>query len=341
MKILSTVTAVLLIGGGLNSAFAQNHTAVAQWDRSSAMLAVRSVNIDLAVNEINDLQDLLALENRSDWPLPAREAAIYKFTRSLASVPRAAVNAAVIQHLNSYQARTLVPDEDHGDAVVPMFNIRGAAAGVENGWIRSESAAEAHVLLESNPAALPGNYLKSTRSSQRFGYLDALHQADLASVQAVQVAALDQLGTSPGLTPLVATTATITADPYAARRLLADGSGTGLAAALDTLGAQYSTAESASLMKYAIEQAPAANVALAIAAWWPALRHDPATRQLLIDKLADPALGSSVALALAQSPDIQTIRELQLIAGGDSTAARRAQLSLDISRNGLIGEVWK
>lgn len=266
MKLLFTVTAVLLIGGVLNSAFAQNHTVVDQWDRSTAMLAIRSVNIDLAANEINDLKDLRALENRSDWPLPAREAAIYKYTRSLATVPRDAVSVAIIQHLNSYQAQTLVPDEDHGDAFVPLFNIRGAAAGVENGWIRSESAAEARVLLESNPAALPGDYLKSTNPSQRSGFLDAMRQADLANVQAVQLAALDQLGTSPELTTLIAVTAVITANPYATRRLLVDGSGAGLASALDTLGAQYNAAESASLIKYAIEQAPAANAALAIAA---------------------------------------------------------------------------
>lgn len=341
MKKHLVITAVLLIGGILNSAIAQNHKPLSQWDRSTAMVAVRSVNIDLAINEINNLEDIQALENRADWPLPAREAAIYKYTRSLASEPRDAVSPAVIQYLNTYQARTLVPAEDHPQAVVPLFNIRGAAAGVENSWIRSESASEAHVLLGTDPAALPGSYLKATNPSQRSGYLDATRQADLASVKAIQLAALDQLGTSPELTPLVAVTTAITQDPYATRRLLIDGSGAGLAAALDTLGAQYSAAESAVLMKFAIEQAPVTNAALAIAAWWPALHHDAATRQLLIDKLADPALGSSVALALAQNPDIQTIRELQLIADGNSIAARRAQMALNISHDGLIGEVQK
>jgi len=100
-----------------------------------------------------------------------------------------------------------------------------------------------------------------------------------------------------------------------------------------------SPAESATLLKFGIEQAPTANAALAIAAWWPVLRHDAATRQLLINKLDDPALGSSVALALAQNPDIQTIRELQLIADGDSIAARRARMALSMSRDGLLGEV--
>ncbi len=64
------------------------------------------------------------------------------------------------------------------------------------------------------------------------------------------------------------------------------------------------------MLIYAIHQAPADNAALAIAAWWPRLRHEAAIRDLLVDKLADPALGAAAALALAQSPDIQTIKDV-------------------------------
>lgn len=334
-------TAVLLFGSVLNTAVAQSHMAISPWDRHSAMVAVQSVNIELAITEIDDLQDLQALENRSDWPLPAREAAVYKYTQSLASYPRHAVSVAVMQHLGTYQSRVLIPHEDHGDASVPLFNIRAAAKGVENSWLRTESTSEAFALLATSPATLPGIYLKSTHPSQRSGYLDAVRQADLASVHAVQNAALDQLGASPKLTPLVAATAVITADPYAIRRLLVDGSGAGLVAALDTLGRQNSAVESADLLEFAIQQAPTTNAALAIAAWWPTLRHDTATRQLLLDNLANPALGSAVALALAQNPDILTIRELQFIASGNSSAAGRAQLALNISRDGVFSEVRK
>lgn len=134
---------LLLLSGVLNTAAAQSLASVSEWDRSSAMAAVRSVNIDAAVAGISGLQDLEGLENRSDWPLPAREAAVYKFTQSLASLPRDAVATAVLQHLKTYQAQVLVPHEDYDEATVPLFNIRGAAAGVENGWLRAESAAEA------------------------------------------------------------------------------------------------------------------------------------------------------------------------------------------------------
>ena len=339
-KYFASVT-LLLISGMLNTAVAQHHTSVSRWDRSSAMAAVRSVNIDAAVTEIGDLGDLLALENRTDWPLPAREAAIYKFTQSLASGPRDAVAGAMMQYLSSYRAQVLVPHEDHADGTVPLFNVRGAAAGVKNGWTRSESAAEARVLLATNPAAFADEYLTSSHPAQRAGYLDELQRANPVSVQTVQTAALEQLGESPELTRLLAVTAIITADPLAARRLLTDGAGPGLASALVTLGAQNSAAGTAALLKFGIEHAPVANAALAIAAWWPALRNDAATRQLLINTLADSGLGSAAALALAQSPDIQTIRQLQRIAGGDSAAARRAQLALNIDRDSLLGKVRK
>ena len=75
--------AFLLASGITDSAVAQQRHIVSNWDRSSAMAAARSVNIDIVINEIDDLRVLQALENRSDWPLPAREAAIYKDRKSV------------------------------------------------------------------------------------------------------------------------------------------------------------------------------------------------------------------------------------------------------------------
>jgi hypothetical protein len=105
------------------------------------------------------------------------------------------------------------------------------------------------------------------------------------------------------------------------------------------LDQQLLLSETATLLEFAIQQAPAGNAALAIAAWWPRLRHEPETRDLLVEILADPALGASAALALAHNPDIQTIKILQDTASGDSAAAQRAQMALDINRDHLIGEV--
>ena len=244
-----------------------------------------------------------------------------------------------MQYLRGFQPRVLVEHEDHGEALVPLFNIRGAAAGVENGWQRSEFAMKAVVLIETNPAALVSGYTKSTNHNQRSGYLDALQYAETADMMAVQAIALKQLGKSPELTPLVAATTINNADISAIEQLLIHGRGAGLSSALEQLSQGLEVSEKATLLVHAIEHAPSTNAALAMAAWWPGLRHEPAVRDLMMDQLADPALGASAALALAQSPDIQTIKALQDSARYDSPAGRRAQMALDFNRSNLTGEV--
>ena len=324
-------------------------TSFKHMDRSSAMAAVKEVNTEQAAREIGDistladgqatLRNLKNIENRGDWPLPAREAAIYRFTRSLTEHPRDAVAPEIMQHLHAYQAQTLVPHEDHGDAFVPLFNIRGAAASVENGWQRREFATEAGVLLNTDPAALVAKYKNATNPNARSGYMDALQQADMEKIHNVQSAALRQLEATPELTPLLGVTAAVSMDIDAIRQLLINGRGPSLSSALRTTGTQLQVSELRTLLVYALERAPTANAALAIAQWWPHLKHDPLIRDLLLAKLAEPGLGASAAMALAQSPDIQTIRDLQTVAGGDSVAAHRAQLALDINRNRLLEEV--
>ena len=335
----------------VNTASALDRPSDSSWDRSGAMATVRAVNINVAVNAISEpaaladgattISNIKALENRSDLPLPAREAAIYQFTRSLSELPSDSVDADIINYLSAYQARVLVPHEDHGEAAVPLFNIRGAATGVKNSWLREDSAAEALALLDTNPQAIVGKFLQSGNHSQRSGYMDVLQHASATDVEAVQNTVLEQLDTSPELTPLLAVTAAISADPYATQRLLIDGRGAGMALAFESLAVKRDNADMAALLKIAIEQAPAENAGLAIAAWWPSLRHNAEARQLLLNKLDDNDLGGPVALALAQNPDVQTIRELQLIAEGQSVAARRAQLALSINRDLLVREVQK
>lgn len=320
-----------------------------QWDRNSAMAAARSFNIDAAVLELGNissladgeatLRQLKQLETRSDWPQPAREAALYEFTRSLTGLPRAAVATEVMQHLQNYRAKTLVPHEDHGHTLVPLFNIRGAAIGVENGWRRTESAVDATRLIETNPTRLVSSYMESADHNRRSGYLDALPHADMVNVVEVQSVALELFDQNPGLTRLVGVTSVITGDTIAMQQLLINGRGAGFSTALGKLDENLQASEIAALLFYAVQHAPAHNASLAIAAWWPRLRHEADVRDLLLNKLADPALGAASALALAKNPDIQTIKALQDTASGNSIAARRAQMALDINRDLLAGEV--
>lgn len=317
------------------------------WQRNAAMAAVNSAEVDIEVHAIGDvstfadaevtLQRLNELENRKDWPLPAREAALYRFTRSLADLPRDAVAVEVMEHLQNYQARTLVPHEEHRNNHVPLFNIHGAATGVDNGWTRVEARADSGQLL-GDPTGFIGLYLESSSAAQRHGQTDALQMARFTDVLAVQDAALRRLAEQPDLSPLIAVTAGITADREAMEALLVSGTGAGLAQAFRQFEALLGVDELGSLLEFAITEAPPGNASLAIAAWWPRLSHDPATRALMLGLLGDAGLGSSAVLALSREPDIQTIKLLQDTAVGESGAARRAQQALDLNREGLTGE---
>jgi len=328
-------------------ALAASQNTPLQWDRGHALAAARSVNLEAAVLEIGNpasladpaatLEKLRQLETRSDWPLPAREAALLEFTRALAELPRAAVAPGVIEHLQNYESQTLVPDADHPATLIPLFNVRAAATGIENGWQRAEFADEAIDLLNTDPATLVPAYLQASSQNQRSGYLDTLRQADMVCVAAVQQAALAIFAHTPELTPVVGLAAVMTADVAAVRQLLKNGAGAGLSSALRQLDQQLQPEEKQTLLTFAFEQAPAVNASLAIATWWPGLRHVAGVRDLLVAILADPELGSAAALALASEPDVQTIKILQQAAQGDSLSARRAQMALAINREQLAG----
>jgi hypothetical protein len=325
---------------------AQGH--LSEWDRDSALAAIHAVDIDTEVYALTDiaaladarftLEQLNRVENRADWPLPAREAVIYRFARSLARLPGDAVAPEVMQHLKDYEARTLVPHEDHPNAFMPLFNIRAAAAGVENGWARQEFAFRAQTLLASNPGGLVEDYQNANDPNQRRAVIDVLGTAGLDDLRAVQQVALERLAGSAELSPLVAAAAAGTLDVTAIEQLLIEGGSAGLSVALTDIGNRLPPSEINELLAFAIDRAPPGNAGLAIAAWAPRAQHDAGTRELLLETLAHPALGASAALALAQQPDIHTIRMLQAVAAGDSSAAKRAQMALDLHRDKLLGE---
>jgi hypothetical protein len=345
----SCLTLVLLIAIHASTASAQlleQESATEVWDRSSAMASLHSVDFKTAVDDLinaasladgdNTIQSLISLSRRNDWPQPAREAALLQFTRSLATRSSQSVDPDILQYLSEYQTQVMVFGE-HGSEQ-PLFNIRAAAAGVENGWLRIDSARQASLILNESPGNWLAMFSTALHPAQRSGYLDALQEADPATILAVQNQSLQLPGDSPELTAVLAATIFLTNDPATAQWLLLSGKGAPLAPALNKLSVTFSIDELARLLEFAIQQAPLETAALAIAAWGPQLSSQPAIQQLLLDTLAEPTLGSSAALALANKPNIQTIRELQLLSNSEGLGAERARMALEINRKKLILE---
>jgi hypothetical protein len=318
------------------------------WQRDAALAAAHSVAVEQVVREVGDvatladaastLEYLQDLETRPDWPLPAREAALQRFTRSLAGLPRDAVAAEIMQHLLAYQARTLVPHEERPAAWEPLFNIRATAIGVENAWRREAATSLASLTLLEDPPMLVDLFALATAEVQRLGYLDALEIAGITAVTEVQDEALRRLASEPGLSPLLASTAVMTRSRPAMRELLVHGSGAGMAATLERFARDMEADELAGLFEFTMLEAPALNASLAIATWWPRLRHDDDAREVMLGLLGDAELGSSAALALSRQPDVPTIKALKDAAGGDTLAARQARRALDLNRARLHAE---
>lgn len=316
------------------------------WDHSAAMNSSRSVDVDTVVGQLvnpatltdgkRTVRALTDLSLRDDWPAPAREAAIYNFTRALATRSSQSVDPDILEYLSGYQPQVLVEGE-HGEKL-PLFNIRGAAAGVENGWLRADSTQQAFNAMREGPGKWLALYVSAQHPAQRSGYLDALKLAEPDDIRLVQTEALQQLADNAQLTAVVAATIALNFDTAATRQLLLNALGAELAPALENLTTAVNIEELAALLEFAVKQSPAENAALAIASWGPTLSAQAETRQLLLNTLADPELGSAAALALANKPNIQTIRELQLLAEGQGLAARRAQLALEINRDSVIQE---
>jgi hypothetical protein len=312
------------------------------WQRDAALAAARSIGLEQAVREVGDvatladataaLERLQDLETRPDWPLPAREAALHRFTRSLADLPGDAVAVEVIRHLRTYRARTLVPHDEHPGAWVPLFNIRAAAMGVENTWRREDAASRAALALLDNPPALVDLYARAAGNVQRHGYLEALEFAGIAAVTEVQDEAMQRLASQPALSPLLAAAAAMTGNRQAVEELLVHGRGAGMAAALERFARDAGSDELAGLFEFTVLEAPTPNASLAIAAWWPRLRHDARAREIMLGLLGDAELGSSAALALSRQPDVPTIKALKDMAAGDTRAARQAGRALDLNR---------
>jgi hypothetical protein len=147
------------------------------WSRTDALAEAGLVHRNAELRVLFDLarggqdEQLLraidALANRSEWPLPAREALLHSFTLGLADLDPGSAGPLTMQYLSQYRSRTLVPLEDQPALGVPLYNVRAAAAGVRSEWERRLAAEEAVRLSDrGSPAWLEG-YLKASASQRR------------------------------------------------------------------------------------------------------------------------------------------------------------------------------
>jgi hypothetical protein len=319
----------------------------APWDRASAARALADVDIEPVVDQLHQftltgadsllVESLEAIRLRPDWPEPARDLAILQYTRTLSALPADSVPPTVLAYLRTYPAMTLVPHEDHPQGRVPLFNVRAAAAGLENQWLREEALLEGQALLRSNPRALADAFTLEDEPAVQAGYLQALEQATPGQLALLSADARSRLMNTPELTPLAGRAALRLRDLPALEATLRHGEGDAVHRLLQDAASALSRDDQLTLLESSLGSGRRDNAGLAIAALYPALAGHPAADEALLARLGDANLGASAALALGQSPSLATRQALEALAvTSDRPASRRARLALQLLDERLL-----
>lgn len=331
------IALALLTSGTVHSA---QNPATETWEKDEAFRASSSVDTSHDLGQLRlllqagDKPGILNLiqqvEQREDWPAPARERLIHDFVQGLRQETPHAVGGETIAYLEAYQPVVFIPHEDHPRSSIPMFNIRAAIAGVQNTWARQEAAFEGAVHLSSGPEELVRAWMEEKSAPRRRGLQDALTTATPGQLASVSALALDQLKQQPGMLGLASSAALLSRDVSTLESLLSIAQGPEIAALLRQSTRQLDTEQNARLLLSALNGSSNETAALAIAQLAPALSGHKATQDLLIEKLGDPVLGSSAALALAETPNPETLQMLESLADSESgsLAVSRARLAL-------------
>lgn len=345
LKLLLLVT--LTVYGG--QVIARSSDTAVVWEREAALAVTSNADQQATIREMLNLTiaganlDLLNLlestRTRSDWSEPARDAAVFRFVEDLRDLPAGVINREVLTYLQAYPPNTLVPHEDHPSGLVPLFNVRAAASGLENGWKHQEALFEGLALLRTNPESLADAFALETDNAVRTGYRRALTQAQPDMLASLNQAAELRLAESPELTPLFADAASFSGDVNAHRMVIQAGEGAPVAAMLRQFAAQADIAAQRALLLESLAAGPATNMALVIAELAPALIGDTTVDQALIELLGDPGLGASAALALSRSSSPGTLSALEALAQSSTgPAAARARLALDLRHENAAQE---
>ena len=334
-SLLLAVAVVLWAPGDANG---KDGPQAPNWD---ATLAMQTANVPASQAGLEDLfallrnDDLARLDERLEVLIsggslsqPVRDSILFHFAVGLADFED--VDEGIIQRLRAVEARVIVPHEERASVGVPLFNIAGAAEGVYQLGLSREARAQALQIMDGPPDEWVDAYLLASRA-QRAGFAEALGEAQTQALGGILAAALQRLPSNTELTPIAGKSALLLTDEPALEQVARHGSGSELAGILDAAGRTLPAGDALALLHFAVAEAPATNAALAIAQLYPRLADEPEATALLFDALADDALGSAAALALAGFGDREARAGLQRVAGdGENPAAARARNALEV-----------
>jgi len=312
------------------------------WDRSLALRTIHKADAQATLKPLfqmaragsnSELLDALSLIVQDPgMPAPTKDYMVFSFTLGLSDLDANSVSPKVLDFLSTYQSRTLVAHDDHPQMVVPLFNIRAAAAGVQNNWDRQQAATRATSLLQDHPDQWISSYLAAGQAGRR-GFVDALDFAPAGQLRTLGWSALALLDEKPELTLVTARAAINSGDFDLLQQSISRGEGPGLSRVLENASRKLSAEENINLLEHSLQLGSDTKAALAIAQLAPALLDEPAVRKILFSTLADRNLGAASAMVLGASSNPEIQAQLGEIASKKEGLARqRAELAISTSQ---------
>jgi hypothetical protein len=312
------------------------------WDRSLALRTIHKADVQATLKPLfqlarsgsnRELLDRLSsIVQDPGMPAPDKDFTVFSFTLGLSDLDANSVSPKVLEFLSKYEARTLVAHDDHPGMVVPLFNIRAAAAGVQNSWDRQQAAALATSLLQEFPDQWISSYLEAGPAGRR-GFVDSLDSASPGQLRELGWSTLVLLDEKPELTLVAAWAGMNSGDFDLLRQSISRGNGPGLSRVLEAASHILSAEESIVLLEHSLQLESDSKAALAIAQLAPTLLDEPAVRKLLFSTLEDRNLGATAALVLGASSNPEIQAQLNEIASKkDGLAQQRAALAISTGR---------
>jgi len=272
------------------------------WDRDLALQAAAREDTAAEADRLfklskqgagpETMQALVEMTSRADWPEPAREATLYRFTQNLRSLPPFSVDSDVLNFLLEYENRVLVAHQESNSLVVPLYPIRAIAQGLLNQWTRQQVAVDAAELLTRTPQQLLTIYSENTDPNDRAGIESAISQASPAGIQILLDSGMPMLAADPGLTGLMAKAALKSGDVQMLMDVFVHGAGSALVELSRQVGQQFPAAKLESLVRETVARAPASTSALLSASISQRSRDKHLDGSSQLQRQADP--GSSL-----------------------------------------------
>ena len=273
---------LLIITPGLSTA--QFSGDAESWEREEAWRAAASIETKVTENRLNVLAKagddtatlnlIMEIESNADWPAPAREQTLFDFIQELRQQTPRIIGEEVVAYLSAYQSKVLVSHEDHPRSLMPLFNIKGAMKGVENGWIRQEAVFDGAVQLSENPEAFVQAFESEQNYNRRQGFIDSLNNASASELSLVTSAAMSTVNQHPALVELAVDAALLNKDLDSIIKLARTIDGQYTQAFFSGSAKAFSTNELSLLFRAALENESSETAALAIAQLAPALSTD-------------------------------------------------------------------